>query len=76
MGEGDRRHLVIGSGAAGLTAALVAATEGARTLLCEKTDLIGGTSARSGGTLWIPASDQTTGPAWRTRRSWITLLAQ
>jgi succinate dehydrogenase/fumarate reductase flavoprotein subunit len=51
--------LVIGSGAAGLTAALVAATEGARTLLCEKTDLIGGTSARSGGTLWIPASDQT-----------------
>jgi succinate dehydrogenase/fumarate reductase flavoprotein subunit len=50
--------LVIGSGAAGLTAALVAATEGARTLLCEKTSLIGGTSARSGGTLWIPASDQ------------------
>jgi hypothetical protein len=50
--------LVIGSGAAGLTAALVAATEGARTLLCEKTALIGGTSARSGGTLWIPASDQ------------------
>jgi 3-oxosteroid 1-dehydrogenase len=51
--------LVIGSGAAGLTAALVAATEGARTLLCEKTALIGGTSARSGGTLWIAASDQT-----------------
>jgi hypothetical protein len=51
--------LVIGSGAAGLTAALVAATEGAKTLLCEKTSLIGGTSARSGGTLWIPASDQT-----------------
>jgi 3-oxosteroid 1-dehydrogenase len=50
--------LVIGSGAAGLTAALVAATEGAKTLLCEKTSLIGGTSARSGGTLWIPASEQ------------------
>jgi FAD binding domain len=50
--------LVVGSGAAGLTAALVAATEGARTLLCEKTSLIGGTSARSGGTLWIAASEQ------------------
>jgi FAD binding domain len=51
--------LVIGSGAAGLTAALVAATEGAKTLLCEKTSLIGGTSARSGGTLWVAASEQT-----------------
>jgi succinate dehydrogenase/fumarate reductase flavoprotein subunit len=50
--------LVVGSGAAGLTAALVSATEGATTLLCEKTSLIGGTSARSGGTLWIAASEQ------------------
>jgi succinate dehydrogenase/fumarate reductase flavoprotein subunit len=50
--------LVIGSGAAGLTVALVAATEGAKTLLCEKTALIGGTSARSGGTLWVPANEQ------------------
>jgi succinate dehydrogenase/fumarate reductase flavoprotein subunit len=49
--------LVVGSGAAGMTASLVAATEGLQTLLCEKTSLIGGTSAVSGGTLWIAASD-------------------
>jgi succinate dehydrogenase/fumarate reductase flavoprotein subunit len=50
--------LVVGSGVAGMTAALVAAKEGADTLLCEKTDLIGGTSAISGGTIWIPGNRQ------------------
>ena len=52
--------LVFGSGAAGMTAALVSATEGLKTLLCEKTSLIGGTSAVSGGTLWIAASNVAT----------------
>jgi 3-oxosteroid 1-dehydrogenase len=51
--------LVIGSGAAGMTAALVSALEGARTLLCEKAPTVGGTSALSGGTVWIPGSTQT-----------------
>jgi 3,5-epimerase/4-reductase len=51
--------LVIGSGASGMTAALVSALEGARTLLCEKAALLGGTSALSGGTVWIPGSTQT-----------------
>jgi succinate dehydrogenase/fumarate reductase flavoprotein subunit len=51
--------LVIGSGAAGMTAALVSALEGARTLLCEKASVLGGTSALSGGTIWIPGSTQT-----------------
>lgn len=51
--------LVIGSGAAGMTAALVAALEGAQTLLCEKASTVGGTSALSGGTVWIPGSTQT-----------------
>jgi 3-oxosteroid 1-dehydrogenase len=46
--------IVVGSGAAGLTAALVAAVEGARPLLLESTAKIGGTSARSSGTVWIP----------------------
>ena len=46
--------LVLGSGASGLTAALVAAVEGARVLVLESTSRIGGTSARSSGTLWIP----------------------
>ena len=46
--------IVVGSGAAGLTAALVAATEGARPLLLESISQVGGTSARSSGTVWIP----------------------
>lgn len=46
--------LVIGSGAAGLTAAIVGATEGLEVLVLEKTEFFGGTSALSGGVAWIP----------------------
>ena len=46
--------VVLGSGAAGLTAAIVSAIEGMRTLLIEKSDQIGGTSALSSGSAWIP----------------------
>lgn len=52
--------LVIGSGAAGMTAALVAAEEGLSVLLCEKASQVGGTTATSGGTLWIPGNSQAT----------------
>lgn len=48
--------LVFGSGAGGMMAALVAAHEGLEVLLCEKTAHVGGTTAQSGGTLWIPAN--------------------
>jgi succinate dehydrogenase/fumarate reductase flavoprotein subunit len=50
--------LVIGAGAAGMTAALVGAMEGLRTMLCEKTDMVGGTTSTSAGTVWIPGSNQ------------------
>ena len=46
--------VVLGSGASGMTAALVAAVEGASVLVLESTSYVGGTSARSSGTLWIP----------------------
>ncbi|MEP6677650.1 MAG: FAD-binding protein [Betaproteobacteria bacterium] len=46
--------VVLGAGAAGMTAALVASLEGRRTLLLESTMQVGGTMARSSGTAWIP----------------------
>lgn len=48
--------VVLGSGAAGLTAALTAAEFGAKVLVVEKGDKLGGTSAWSGGQIWIPCN--------------------
>jgi len=48
--------LVVGSGAGGLVAALRAARAGADVLVVEKGELWGGTSATSGGGIWIPGS--------------------
>lgn len=56
--------VVLGSGASGLTAALVAAIEGARALVLESTSHVGGTSARSSGTLWIPQTGDATAAAY------------
>ncbi|RXG95476.1 FAD-dependent oxidoreductase [Bradyrhizobium zhanjiangense] len=47
--------VVIGAGAGGMTAA-VAAAEGLRVLVIEKTAFVGGTTAWSGGMVWIPAN--------------------
>lgn len=46
--------LIVGSGIGGLTAALAARVAGLRPLLIEKQHLIGGSSALSGGVLWLP----------------------
>jgi succinate dehydrogenase/fumarate reductase flavoprotein subunit len=48
--------VVIGAGAGGMTAAAVAAAEGLRVLLIEKTEFVGGTTAWSGGMVWIPVN--------------------
>ena len=47
---------VIGSGAAGLAAALTASIDGLDALVIEKTGHYGGTTALSGGVLWIPGN--------------------
>ncbi|MFK3815358.1 FAD-dependent oxidoreductase [Pseudomonas sp. NPDC089407] len=46
--------LVIGSGASGLAAAVTAAHHGLHVIVAEKASQLGGTSAWSGGWLWIP----------------------
>ena len=46
--------VVVGTGAAGLSAALAARVSGARVLVVEKSEVAGGTTAMSGGCIWIP----------------------
>ncbi len=48
--------LVVGSGAAGLSAAITAKEAGLATLVVESTDRWGGTTAMSGGGLWMPTN--------------------
>src|SRR5262252_8912837 len=43
---------------AGMTAALVSSLEGLDVMLCEKSDRVGGTTATSAGTIWVPGSRQ------------------
>ena len=49
--------LVIGTGAAGVTAALYAAARGNKVMICEKASRIGGTTALSNAMIWVPCSD-------------------
>jgi succinate dehydrogenase/fumarate reductase flavoprotein subunit len=49
--------IVAGSGGAGLTAAILAHDHGARVAVLERTDKIGGTTAVSGGAIWVPIND-------------------
>ncbi|MCM2332073.1 MAG: FAD-binding protein, partial [Pseudomonas sagittaria] len=46
--------IVVGSGAGAMAAAVVAADQGLSVLVVEKSDKYGGTSAISGGGIWIP----------------------
>jgi succinate dehydrogenase/fumarate reductase flavoprotein subunit len=48
--------LVIGSGGGGMTAALKAKATGLDTLIVEKADKFGGSTALSGGGIWVPGA--------------------
>lgn len=48
--------VIIGSGAAGLTAGITARALGLQALVLEKTEVFGGTTAYSGGAPWIPCN--------------------
>ncbi|MEN3048622.1 MAG: FAD-binding protein, partial [Candidatus Caldarchaeales archaeon] len=56
MADFDHRTdvLIVGSGAGALVGALVIREAGFEPLVVEKTDRIGGSSAMSGGGLWVP----------------------
>ena len=50
----ERDVVVIGSGFGGMAATMFAAKKSLDVLLCEKSDKFGGTSASSGGIIWVP----------------------
>ena len=66
--------LVAGSGAAGLTAALAAAAGGARVVLAECSDELGGTTALSFGRVWVPASHHAPADSEESALAYLTGL--
>lgn len=50
--------VVVGAGGAGMAAALFAALQGREVLLVERTPFVGGTTALSAGTCWVPGTRQ------------------
>jgi succinate dehydrogenase/fumarate reductase flavoprotein subunit len=48
--------LVVGTGASGMSAAVTASHQGLKVLVVEKAPVYGGTTARSGGWLWVPGT--------------------
>jgi 3-oxosteroid 1-dehydrogenase len=58
MGQFDEESdwVVVGSGAGSFSSALVMRHVGKTVAILEKTEFIGGTTAKSGGVMWIPAN--------------------
>jgi succinate dehydrogenase/fumarate reductase flavoprotein subunit len=71
----SRSVAVVGSGAAGLAAALAAASGGAKVTVYEKAPLLGGTTVLSGGNAWLPAHDGLTDDSPELARAYLRSLA-
>jgi 3-oxosteroid 1-dehydrogenase len=56
MSARDHDVVVVGSGAAGMTAAIAAALRGLSVVVVDQADCYGGTTAYSGGAIWIPGN--------------------
>ncbi|BBY33145.1 3-oxosteroid 1-dehydrogenase [Mycolicibacter minnesotensis] len=57
MAQQEYDVVVVGSGGAGMVAALTAAHQGLSTIVIEKAAHFGGSTARSGGGVWIPNNE-------------------
>jgi 3-oxosteroid 1-dehydrogenase len=60
LNEEEFDVVVVGSGAAGMTAALKAAHHGLSVVVIDSADVYGGSTARSGGGLWLPGPEAAT----------------
>lgn len=60
--------VIVGSGAAGLAGALTASAAGASVIVLEKSARIGGTTALSGGLLWVPLNSKGEAVGFRDAR--------
>lgn len=68
--------LVIGSGAGGLSTAIVAKKNGLDVVVIEKEAVFGGTTAFSGGVLWIPGNTHCPAAKNDTRAAAVTYLRE
>lgn len=66
--------LVVGSGAGGLATAITAKKHGLDVIVIEKADCFGGTTAYSGGVLWIPGNAHGAAAAKDSRQKALTYL--
>jgi len=57
VSEAEFDVVIVGAGAAGMVAALTAANRGLRAVVVEKAATFGGSTARSGGGIWLPGNE-------------------
>ncbi len=67
LGSAETDVVVVGTGGAALVAAIAAHDGGARVRIVEKSDSVGGTTAVSGGGIWMPRTTRWPSSGSRTR---------